>query len=168
MKKWYAFPNIQSSGCLALKRAVSEKDEYKQSAIEAGALHAIVWAMENYPEDILVQIQACTPPTNPASTTVAPDDAPISPEGKAASSPEAGPIIPCTFFTFILQILMGWLGFSFCDLYKRDVLRVMIVLEQMASKIVVNLCVRKGEVPRAEGCLLSVCLLSGPSPCHFL
>ena len=76
MRKWYYVPSLQAHGCRVLTAAAStlgvvvvqatgapaaaaSKRGFRQSALDAGALEAVVWAMNSYPDSHAVQAYGC-------------------------------------------------------------------------------------------------------------
>jgi len=59
MEKWYAFPTIQYKGCQALETAACQDSDHKRFAKDNGAIDAVLWAMESYPNDVAVQVCGC-------------------------------------------------------------------------------------------------------------
>jgi len=59
LRKWYGFPVIQAEGCRALMGASCDEGAFKKSVKDSGGLHAIIWAMKSYPDNLKVQTSAC-------------------------------------------------------------------------------------------------------------
>ena len=71
MRRWYNNPGIQAAGCNALAHAAigAGMKPFSLAAKEGGAFEAVVCAMKNYPDNLLVQSNGCEACANLCSVT---------------------------------------------------------------------------------------------------
>jgi len=61
MRKWYANASIQKHGCGVLMSVYGSQDKtFRQGAKDSGAIDAVVWSLQNYPNDGTLQYYGLT------------------------------------------------------------------------------------------------------------